>query len=201
MFSGMRTDWKKNIGKEEIERLPAFAFTGKVTVIEEAGPAEAAVELLSRHPLLGFDTETRPAFRKGESYKVGLLQLATPEQVFLFRLHKCGFTKALRGLLENADILKIGVGIRDDLRNLRKSGTFSPAAFADLQEYAGQFGIEDKSFSKLMAIIFGVKISKRQQTSNWEAPVLSEAQIRYAATDAWGALKMYLRLSAEERAC
>lgn len=124
------------------------------------------------------------------------MQLAVPERVFLFRLNKCGFQPALVRLLASPRIIKIGVGIRDDNRNLRKLADFTPASFVDLQEYAGYFGIEDKSFSKLMAIIFGVKISKRQRTSNWEAPALTEAQIRYAATDAWGALKMYQRLAA-----
>ena len=117
-------------------------------------------------------------------------------------MNKCGFQPALVRLLASPRIIKIGVGIRDDNRNLRKLTDFTPASFVDLQEYAGRFGIEDKSFSKLMAIIFGVKISKRQRTANWEAPALTEAQIRYAATDAWGALKMYQRLtaSAEEEA-
>lgn len=191
----MVTDLKKNINKEEIDQLPAFVFSGEVVVIEDAENAECAANFLRDYKFLGFDTETRPAFRKGESYKVGLLQLATPDQVYLFRLNKCGFVPALRRLLEDADVVKIGVGIRDDLRNLRKSGEFSPASFIDMQDYAAKFGIEDKSFSKLMAIIFQVKISKRQRTSNWEVPVLSEAQIRYAATDAWGALRMYQRLS------
>lgn len=191
----MVTDLKKNIEKAEIEKLPLFVFPGEVVVIEDAENADQAAAFLRQQKYLGFDTETRPAFHKGESYKVGLLQLSTQDQVYLFRLNKCGFGGALRHLLEASDIVKIGVGIRDDIRNLRKSGEFTPASFVDLQDYAVKFGIEDKSFSKLMAIIFGVKISKRQRTSNWDAQELSEAQIRYAATDAWGALKMYQRLS------
>lgn len=191
----MLTDLKKNIAKEEMENLPVFLFPGNIIVIEDPQQVAETVEKLKQHPFLGFDTETRPAFHKGESYKVGLLQLATEDEAYLFRLNKCGFAKELRLLMANKQVTKIGVGIRDDIRNLRKSGDFNPASFIDLQEYAEKFGIEDKSFSKLMAIIFGVKISKRQRTSNWEAAVLSEAQIRYAATDAWGSLKMYQRLS------
>ena len=201
-FEKMLTDLKKTIDRKEIDLLPPYVFSGEVKVIEEARQVGEAADFLSRHACLGFDTETRPAFRKGEIYKVSLLQLAVPDQVFLFRLYKCGFQPALVRLLASPRIIKIGVGIRDDNRNLRKLTDFTPASFVDLQEYAGRFGIEDKSFSKLMAIIFGVKISKRQRTSNWEAPALTEAQIRYAATDAWGALKMYQRLtaSAEEEA-
>lgn len=191
----MLTELKKNIKREEIDQLPPFVFTGEVTVIEEAEEAAEVAGFLAAQPFLGFDTETRPAFHKGEVYQVSLLQLATVDQVFLFRLHKCGFGWPLRRLLEDARIGKIGVGIRDDIRHLQLLGNFKAAGFIDLQEYAGKFGIEDKSFSKLMAIIFGVKISKRQRTSNWEAPALTEAQIRYAATDAWGALRMYQRLS------
>ena len=194
-FEKMLTDLKKTIDRKEIDLLPPYVFSGEVKVIEEARQVGEAADFLSRHACLGFDTETRPAFRKGEIYKVSLLQLAVPDQVFLFRLNKCGFQPALVRLLASPRIIKIGVGIRDDNRNLRKLTDFTPASFVDLQEYAGRF-------SKLMAIIFGVKISKRQRTSNWEAPALTEAQIRYAATDAWGALKMYQRLtaSAEEEA-
>lgn len=190
----MEAVWKASITKEEMEGLPLYAFPGEVIVVEEPAAVEAAVEELSRCGHIGFDTETRPAFRKGESYKVGLLQLATDERVFLFRLNKCGFCEPIRRLLGNERVVKIGVGVRDDLMNLRKNGAYKPAAFIDVQDYAVQFGIEDKSFSKLMAIIFGVRISKRQRVTNWDAPQLSEAQIRYAATDAWGALKMYRRL-------
>lgn len=193
----MVTDLKKNIDKAEIDQLPLFVFTGEIIVIEDSEHAAQTARFLRENPLVGFDTETRPAFHKGESYKVGLLQLATQDQVYLFRLNKCGFGKELRDLLSDPVVVKIGVGIRDDLRNLRKSGEFTPASFVDMQEYAVRFGIEDKSFSKLMAIIFGVRISKKQRVSNWEAPVLTEAQIRYAATDAWGALKMYEKLSSE----
>lgn len=193
----MLTKLKKNIEKEEMEHLPLYIFEGEVVVVEDKEKVGGLVDYLKTKCLLGFDTETRPAFRKGEVYKVSLLQIATDHEVFLFRLNKCGFGTELRGLLSDPGIKKIGVGIRDDLRNLRKLADFVPEGFIDMQSYAEEFGIEDKSFSKLMAIIFGVKISKRQRTSNWESPLLTEAQIRYAATDAWGALKMYQRLSAD----
>ena len=187
---------KQSITKEEIEKLPLFVYDGEIVVVEDEEQVDAIAESLRMSSLLGFDTETRPAFHKGEVYKVGLLQLATPEVVYLFRLNKCGFPTSLQSLLADSSIIKIGVGIRDDIRNLRKQGDFMPASFVDLQEFAEKFGILDKSFSKLMAIIFGVKISKRQRVTNWDAPQLSDAQIHYAATDAWGALKMYQHLVA-----
>lgn len=180
-----------------MEQLPLFVFPGEVTVVENSKEADRVVGLLQDCDRLGFDTETRPAFHKGEHYDVGLLQLSTPEHAYLFRLKKCGWGKPLRDLLSDPKKLKIGVGIRGDLRGLEQLGAFVPASFVDLQEYAARFGIEDKSFSKLMGIVCQVRVSKRQRTSNWDAPVLSEAQIRYAATDAWGALEMFTRLSHE----
>lgn len=195
----MFTELRKNISREDIEPLPSFLYKGEIVVIEDKKEADEMAAQLLYSPILGFDTETRPAFRKGETYKVSLLQLCDNQKVYLFRLNKCGLTPVLRQILENPQITKIGVGIRDDLRHLQQWTSFTPASFVDLQNYAEKFGIEDKSFSKLMAIIFGVKISKRQRTSNWEAAVLTEAQIRYAATDAWGALKMYTFLTENEK--
>lgn len=191
----MLVSYRKKIDKEEINSYPVFVFPGEVLVIEDEAEVDAAVADLLAYPCIGFDTETKPSFRKGETNQVSLLQLGVEERVYLFRLKKCGFSPALRNLLANRHILKIGVGIKDDLRFLRRLGDFTPAAFVDLQNYVVDFGIEEKSFSKLMAIIFDVKISKRQRTSNWEIPQFTEAQVRYAATDAWGALKMYQKLS------
>ncbi len=174
--------------------MPLFVYEGEVVLVETAERAEEAVRELSRHAFLGFDTETRPSFRKGEVHPVCLLQLASPERVYLFRLNKHGFTPSLRGLLGNVKVVKIGVGIRDDIRSLRQLADFTPASFTDLQDIAEKYGIVEKSFSKLMAVIFSVRISKRQQVSNWEQPKLTTFQIQYAATDAWGALQMYTKL-------
>lgn len=191
----MLMEYKKTIDKEEIKLYPPFVFPGEVIVVDDPQQVNQAVNDLSNHTYIGFDTETKPSFRKGEVNQVSLLQLAIEERVYLFRLKLCGFQPSLRKLLADPHITKIGVGIRDDIRFLRRLGDFTPGSFIDLQSYAAEFGIEEKSFSKLMAIIFQVKISKRQRTSNWEAPQFSEGQVRYAATDAWGSLKMYQRLS------
>ncbi|WP_251624021.1 3'-5' exonuclease [Odoribacter lunatus] len=190
----MNSDYKQTISSEEIINFPVFVYKEEVVLIEDASKVDEAVNFLTSYSCIGFDTETRPAFRKGEHHKVCLLQLAVQERVYLFRLNKCGFSHSLRNLLANEKIKKIGVGIRDDVKALQQLGPFIPQAFIDLQIFAEQFGIKEKSFSKLMAIIFQVKISKRQRTSNWEALQLTESQIRYAATDAWGALKMYMQL-------
>lgn len=186
--------YRKTISSDEIIGYPAFVYDGDVIVIEETEKVEEAVKYLAAHTCLGFDTETRPAFKKGEYHSVSLLQLAVHERVYLFRLNKCGFPASLKQLLASSKVLKIGVGIRDDIKALQRLGGFVPAAFLDLQTFVEQYGIEEKSFSKLMAIIFHVRISKRQRTSNWELPQLTEQQIRYASTDAWGALRMYNEL-------
>lgn len=191
----MLVEYKKTIDKEEVKLYPPFVFSGEVIVVDDPQQVNQAVNDLHNHTCIGFDTETKPSFRKGETNQVSLLQLGIEERVYLFRLKLCGFQPSLRRLLAAPDITKIGVGIHDDIRFLRRLGDFTPASFVDLQNYASEFGIEEKSFSKLMAIIFHVKISKRQRTSNWEASRFTEGQIRYAATDAWGALKMYQRLA------
>lgn len=187
-------EYQAKISEEEIEGLPIFTFEGEIVVIDHEAKIDAAVKDLLSYPYIGFDTETKPAFKKGVTHQIGLLQLATDRRVYLFRLNQCGFSTNLQALLANEQVTKIGVGIRDDVRGLRKLANFTPANFLDLQIFAKAFGIEEMSFSKLMSIIFHVKISKRQRTSNWEAPQLTPAQIHYAATDAWGALKMYKAL-------
>ena len=146
--------FKSTITKEEIAALPVFVFNGPITVIEDTRQMEEAVRFLLQQEYLGFDTETRPSFRKGESHPVSLLQLATPEEVFLFRLNKCGFGLSLQCLLSDPRVMKIGVGIRDDIRNLNKSAAFSPHSFVDLQEYVSRFGIEEKSFFKIDGYYF-----------------------------------------------
>lgn len=186
--------YKNKIEQEELKALPLYSFEGEVVMVDDLKKVDEAVADLKNYNCLGFDTETRPAFQKGVSYRVGLLQLATNDRVYLFRLNKTGLTASLRQVLADPRIVKVGVGIIDDIKALRKMGEFLPAAFVDLQVLAVDYGIEEKSFSKLMAIIFNVRISKRQRVSNWEAPVLMESQVRYAATDAWGALKMYKKL-------
>lgn len=191
------TTYKKTIGDEEINEMELFSFQGTIKVIDKIEDITEAVQDLKRWPYIGFDTETKPAFQKGVTHSIALLQLSTPEQVYLFRLNKTGLTPELTEILASEDIVKIGVGIRDDIRGLRHLREFSPKQFLDLQLYVKAFGIEEMSFSKLMAIIFNVRISKRQRTSNWEAPMLTSAQVHYAATDAWGALKMHQALCQE----
>ncbi len=154
-----------------------------------------AVALLSKEPLLGFDTETKPAFKRGQVNKVALLQLATKNECFLFRLNKIGYPDELETILGDPAIRKIGLSLRDDFAAIRKRSDQPPENFIDLQSYVDKFGIEVNSLQKIYALLFKKKISKSQRISNWEARRLSPAQQSYAAIDAWACLRIYSYLS------
>jgi Ribonuclease D len=191
----MTIGFKPNIEKEELDQLPFFHFEGKIIPIATEEEAIEAATFLLKKSALGFDTETRPSFRKGRNNQVALLQLSTAEEAFLFQLSNIGIPQPLKAVLSSEKILKIGVGIKDDIRSLRALSEFLPANFLDLQNYSGSFGIEGKSLKKLSAIVLGVRISKAQQLTNWENPILTEAQKRYAATDAYMCLQIYNKLT------
>ncbi|MDR0750634.1 MAG: 3'-5' exonuclease domain-containing protein 2 [Tannerellaceae bacterium] len=186
--------YTQSITKEQIAVLPIEEYKGRVIIIETKKDAGRAVEYLSKYEKIGFDTETRPSFTKGKRFKIALMQIATEDVCFLFRLNKIGMPKALEGFLSNNTILKIGLSLRDDFGAIRKRTDIEPHNFLDLQSYVGQFGIEDASLQKIYAILFGKKISKGQRLSNWEADRLSDSQQRYAALDAWACLKIYNKL-------
>lgn len=149
---------------------------------------------ISAHELVGFDTETRPSFHKGQHYNVSLLQLAIPEKVFLIRLNHTGITPEMVSFLENDEILKAGIGLRDDVKALQKLQRFNADGFVELSSIAKNKGLQVESLKKLAALILGFRISKSAQTSNWEADEYTEKQISYAATDAWVCLKLYTAL-------
>jgi len=177
--------------KKLISSLPVAAFEGKIRVILSVSEAERAVNYLLTQPILGVDTETRPSFKRGFQFKVALLQVSTYDTCFLFRLNHTGLTPAIVRLLEDQTVPKIGLSWHDDVNSLHKLGKFTPGWFIDLQHCVKDIGIEDMSLQKLYANMFGMKISKRQQLSNWEADILNEKQKLYAATDAWACIKLY----------
>lgn len=187
--------YKGSIDKEELAELPLIQFEGDITLVESKEDYLASIEYLSKQTILGFDTETRPAFKKGVVHEVALLQLATNERAFLFRLNKIGLPNGLKGILENPEIQKIGVAIRDDIKGLQKLNQFKPGGFIELQEHVKEYGIQDFSLKKLSAIVLGYRISKSQRVTNWEAPELTEAQLVYAATDAWVSHRIYQSLN------
>lgn len=171
---------------------------GEVVLITEAGRLQEAFKEIQQHQVVGFDTETKPAFIRGQVFKVALLQLAIPGKVFLIRLNMTGLTAEIIQFFENGKIIKAGVGLRDDLKTLIRLGNFNPAGFAELSTMARETGLEVESVKKLTALLLGFRISKGAQTSNWEATALTEKQIVYAATDAWVCLEIYKKLKKGE---
>lgn len=189
----MRNDFsfKATISKQEVAELPIEKFTGEIFYIDTLDNFDKVIDELETEKFLGFDTETRPTFKKGKLNEVALLQLSSAKKAYLFRLNLIGLPARLANLLGNKNIEKIGVAIHDDISSLQKLNHFEPEGFVELQQYVKDFGIEDNGLKKLSANILGFNISKRQQTSNWESEQLSVAQIEYAATDAWVCYEIY----------
>ena len=188
--------FKISIQAEEIEGMPLGSFPGRIHVIDRNGiEFIKAIAYLRTQKIIGFDTETRPVFSPGQHHNpVALLQLSGASQAYLFRVGKFGMRKLLCSLMSNPHILKVGAAVHDDVRGLQHYQRFEPRGFVDLQKIAYEWGIRDKSVKKLAANILGVRISKSQQLSNWEAEELSAGQQMYAATDAWVCREMYLKL-------
>lgn len=179
------------ISKQELAELPCVCYQGDVTVVSAADGVDAAADILEKSRIIGFDTETRPSFRKGQAHTVALMQLATPERCFLFRLNRIGLHERLVRLLENPSLLKVGVSIHDDFHNLNRLKPLNPAGFIDLQQFVKKFHIADNSLTRIHAILFGERISKGQRLTNWEAETLTAAQISYAALDAISCIRIY----------
>ncbi len=180
---------------EEINRLPVAAYRGPIHLVRTPAELQAAHQALRRETLLGFDIETRPAFRKGESYPPSLLQLAGEKAVYLFQLQKVGLAPELAALLANPHILKAGVALTRDLRDLRALREFQPAGFVELGTLAAARGIPHNGLRGLAAAVLGCRISKSAQLTNWAQPDLPPRALEYAATDAWIGRQLYLALA------
>ena len=193
--------FKETIEPDKLQMLEYASFPGKICVIDSVGAEfNRAIAYLRSQKIIGFDTETRPTFSPGQQrYGVALLQLSGPEKAFLFRINSIGMHRRLCNLLADPKIIKVGAAIHDDIRGLQKKRDFVPAGFIDLQKIVWEWGIRDKSVKKMAAIILGIRISKTQQLSNWEADVLTEPQCKYAATDAWVCREMFIHLMRSEK--
>ncbi|MGK7390856.1 MAG: 3'-5' exonuclease [Candidatus Cyclobacteriaceae bacterium M2_1C_046] len=189
--------YQSTISNEEVNELPLGKFEGDVVIIDNLSDVKEAIAELKQEPALGFDTESKPAFRKGEYNPVALIQLAMSHKVYLFRINIIGFPTGLIEILTDPEILKIGAGLRDDLVELRRLQAIEPRGFLELKHAAAMAEINQQGLRKLSAIVLGFRISKSAQVSNWEKEELTEQQITYAATDAWVSLKIYEKLALE----
>ncbi len=187
--------FKDSISNEELTEMPLRSFEGRIVMVDSLSKVNRAVQDLTRHEVIGFDTETKPSFKKGVANKVALLQLSTRDTAYLFRVNRIGLPNEIVALLSDKNIIKPGVAIRDDIKGLQELVNFNPNGFVELQDEAKDMGIQNFSLKKLTAITCGFRISKGQQLSNWEAAELTEAQQLYAATDAWAALVIFEHFS------
>ena len=184
----------QNITGEELSGYDLSWFKGDIVVVDNVITFRQSFPRLLNSKILGFDTETRPSFRKWRKNKVSLIQLANNDVACLFRINKIGIPEELMDLLTNPNVIKAGVAIHDDIRFLSRVKKFSPSGFVDLQKFVKDYGIQSAGLKKLAAIILGFRISKQQQVTNWEADQLTEAQQIYAATDAWVCFQIYTKL-------
>lgn len=187
-----------SISKEELNELPIEKYEGEIFVVDQPEEVRDVINLLSKSPIVGFDTETKPTFQKGHINNVALLQLASPQACYLIRISKIGLIDEVKEFLENENIFKVGLSIKDDFHNLSKIKEIKPGGFLDLQNYVKEFGITDCSLTKIHGILFGKRISKSQQLTNWEAGNLTQKQKEYAALDAMACINIYNKLKSGE---
>jgi ribonuclease D len=184
-----------SISRDEIGTLPVRRFDGPIHLISRDENIQRACEELRRETLLGFDIETRPSFRVGETYPPALIQLAGARDAYIFQLHNLAAIQPVLDILAEPAITKAGVALADDLKKLRGTYTFEPAGFIEIATLAREQGFKQTGLRALCALLFGFRMSKREQRSNWAARVLTRGQIVYAATDAWASRELYLRLT------
>lgn len=188
------------ISNELTATLPALSFAGEIVVVDREEQISDACRDLARHSIIGFDTETRPSFKAGISYKVSLLQLSTPTRCYLFRLNKIPFSQEIIEILESDKITKLGADVAGDIRSMcQLHKTLNAGGFVDLQNIIWEWGIGEKSLRKMSALVLGCRISKAQRLSNWEAASLSPQQQLYAATDAWACIEIYDKLNRSQK--
>lgn len=189
------------ISKEELAELPNKEFVGHPVTVIDLEQAEIAVKQIRQSgQLVGFDTETRPSFQRGVSYRVCLVQLSVGQVCYLFRLNKIKELPAcLKELLEDANVIKVGLSTQDDFKNLRKWCDLTPRGFIELQHLVKNYGIAEMSLAKIYALLFGMKLSKRQRLTNWEADQLNFKQLAYASLDAIACVEIYDALMMQGR--
>ena len=183
-----------NVTKEKINALPLTAYEGPVTIVETDAQLKKVLPRLKKEKVLGFDTESRPSFRKGDNYPASLIQLGGENEVWLFQISKFSDLKPLWKVLANPHIAKTGVAIADDIKKLQELLDFKPAGFIEIADLTQKTGILNTGLRSLAGLLLNIRISKRAQVSNWARSKLTEAQIQYAATDAWVSRRLYMHM-------
>lgn len=194
MSSFLPNTFAAHIDKAVIPTLPVAFFEGEVIVVDRPEMVAEAAAYLRRHNVLGVDTEARPSFKRGVHYPTALVQISTLQRCYLFRLTHVGMPVEIAQIFADPNICKVGLAFKDDINGLRRRRDFKPANCIDLQAIVCKYGIMDLGLQKIFAIIFSKKISKAQQLTNWENSHLTPEQARYASTDAWATLSIYLAL-------
>ncbi|MBR4597155.1 MAG: 3'-5' exonuclease domain-containing protein 2 [Opitutales bacterium] len=185
----------RRIPSDIVARLPMGAYRGEIVLVETDEDADAAVDEISKETLLGFDTESKPSFKKGHSYPVSILQIGGENKVWIFRLGRLDWSMPrVYSILENPSIKKVGVAVNGDISALKGLREFEPAGFEDISDKTRKIGIVNTGLRNLLSLFTGFRISKSAQMSNWAADELSKKQILYAATDAWASRLLYLEV-------
>lgn len=187
-----------HIDKDAVNRMPLVRFEGEVIVVNTLEHVAEAMAYLNLHSVVGVDTESRPSFVRGVHYPTALVQIATVERCYLFQINRMGMPQALADFFADPDIMKIGLAFHDDLHGLQKLLPFNPQNCHDIQKIVNNYGIFELGLQKIYAIVFGCKISKSQQLTNWDTDTLTTEQARYASTDAWATLMIWMELSKSE---
>lgn len=182
------------LSKQEINLLPNISFDGDIVVIQNKEELQAHIQHLKNASILGFDTETKPSFKKGVIHNPSILQLSTAQKVYVIQIKHTGLTAELVDILTNPYCIKVGVAVNDDINGLNRLEAFKAQGFVDLASLAKQKGVEAQGLRTLTANLLGYKLSKNSQCSNWAHDVLTHQQIRYAATDAWISLVLFYTL-------
>src|SRR5262245_21063536 len=143
------------ISREDLAKLPILRYAGRVCVVTTQEELEAARADIRHESVVGIDTETRPAFRKGESYPPSLVQVATARAVYLFQLRRAGVFPALTEMLSDPRIVKAGVGLADDLRALKNVFAFEEQNAVDVGALARAKGSRQTGVRNLAGIHLG----------------------------------------------
>ena len=190
--------------KDDIAAMELFAGLEmeQVFVVTNQRQAGIAFDELMAAGFVGFDTESKPTFRKGEkSEGPHVLQFATTEKAFIFQSHFLEGHPVIIDALKSADLTKIGFGLGGDLTQISNRFGIRPASIVDLDRSFRKLGYRNSIGAKsAVAMLFQRRLlkSKSVTTSNWAARELTERQLLYAANDAYAALRIFHALNDEQ---